>query len=147
MRLSTRFSHLFLVSLIGMGACMSKCKKDPPPTVFEAGPAPTPVETAPPVQLEPEIVDAGEPDADAAPKKYTGPAYNANAARIRQCCNAITSQAKTLGASPEAATLLGVAMQCNAAAVALSTNPNAPELAMLKGALAGKNVPALCSGL
>ena len=146
MRLSARFSHLFLVSLIGMGACMSKCKKDVPPP-YDAGPAPTPVETAPLVELVPEIIDAGEPDADAAPKKYTGPAYNANVARIRQCCNAITGQAKTLGASPEAATLLTVAMQCNAAASALQTNPNAPELAMLKAALAGKNVPALCSGL
>ncbi len=126
---------------------MSKCKKEQP--VVDAGPAPvpTPVETAPAVDLQPEIVDAGAPDADAAPPKYNGPAYNPNVARIRQCCAAIGAQAKTLGASPEAATLAGAAAQCNAAAAALQTNPNAPEMAMLKAALAGKSIPAVCAGL
>jgi len=127
---------------------MSKCKKDdPPPVVVDAAPAPTPVETTPTVELQPEIPDAGEPDADAGKKPVTGAPYNANVANIRRCCAAITTQAKGLGASPEAATLLTVAAQCNAAAGALGSNPNAPELAMLKAALAGKNIPAVCAGL
>ncbi|AKU97502.1 hypothetical protein AKJ09_04166 [Labilithrix luteola] len=64
---------------------------------------------------------------------------------LAACCNALATQAKSLGASPEAGVLLSAAAQCSA--LAKSGSANSPELAALKGLLAGRNVPAVCKGL
>jgi hypothetical protein len=65
-------------------------------------------------------------------------------AAIRACCAQIATQARSLGASPEGGMLLGLAAQCNAAAGSIQTNPNSPEVAMFKQAMAGRNLPGVC---
>jgi len=129
-----RRSPLPLLVLLSFFAC----KKDPPPPpVIETPPAP--VETAP-VELAPLVEDAGA-DADAsdgAVKKATGGGSTA-ASRMKQCCNALRTQAKNLGPSPEAAQLQTIATVCDQAA-----SGTAPEFAPLKSLMAGKNVPPVC---
>lgn len=121
-------------------------KEEPLPMIPEAAP-PVEIDAAPAV-LEPMEEDAG-PDADAdadAPKKATGPAVNANVARLKQCCSALGSQAKALGSSPEAAMLQSASVQCSALAAQAGTG-NAPELGALKAMLQGKTIPPICQGL
>jgi len=69
-----------------------------------------------------------------------------NVARLRQCCGQLRIQAKALGASPEAGMLLAGAQQCDALAAQAGPGANAPELNILKTALAGRNVPPVCQG-
>ncbi|MCA9586416.1 MAG: hypothetical protein KC657_13755 [Myxococcales bacterium] len=71
---------------------------------------------------------------------------NANLARLRQCCAALAAEARRLGASPEAGVLMSAAAQCNALVAQAGPSGNAPELGALRGMLAGRNVPAVCSG-
>jgi hypothetical protein len=123
------------------------CPKKPPPVEAEAA--------AP----EPEVVDAGvtvlEPlEDDSGPE--TGPAVpprgggggggGGNAAKIKQCCNAMRKQATGLGASPEANVLMGLAAQCDIVA-AQAVGGTAPEFGALRQMLAGRTIPAACSGL
>jgi hypothetical protein len=89
--------------------------------------------------------DDGEAEAEAAPH-HTGPAVNINTARIKQCCNAIRSQAKQLGASPEANILTGLALQCDNVASQASSG-TAPEFAAFRQLLKGRVLPAGCQGL
>lgn len=67
-------------------------------------------------------------------------------AALRACCNAITEEARRLGSSPEAGLLLGAAAQCQALVAAAGPNGTAPELAAIRGMLAGRNIPG-CVGL
>ncbi len=69
-----------------------------------------------------------------------------NLARLQQCCAAIATQARAMGASPEAGMLLSAAAQCSALVAAAGPNGNAPELGALRTAMAGRNVPAICAG-
>jgi len=69
-----------------------------------------------------------------------------NLARLQQCCAQLATQAKALGASPEGGMLLAAAGQCSALVAAAGPNGNAPELGAIRGALAGRNVPAICAG-
>lgn len=64
-----------------------------------------------------------------------------NLSRLRTCCAAIAAEAKRLGSSPEAGLLMNAAAQCNALVAAAGPNGNAPELAAVRGLLAGRNVP------
>lgn len=75
----------------------------------------------------------------------TAPA-GGNLARLQQCCAQLATQAKAMGASPEGGMLLAAAGQCSALVAAAGPNGNAPELGALRGALAGRNVPAICAG-
>jgi hypothetical protein len=119
-------------------------KKTPPP--FDAG-APPVVEDVQTV-LTPLEEDAGaDADADAdAGKKFTGPAVNTNVARLKQCCNALSGEAKRMGSSPEAGMFTAAAQQCSAMAAQAGPTGTAPEMGMLRGLLAGRTIPAACAG-
>jgi hypothetical protein len=120
-------------------------KKEVPPAV-DAAPPPPPEPEASTVVLTPLEDDAGaDADADAA-KKATGPGVPTNVARLRQCCGQLRTQAKAMGASPEAGMLLGAAAQCDGIAAQAGGAGNAPELGLLKAALAGRNIPPICAG-
>jgi hypothetical protein len=112
-----------------------------------ATPTPTPTETA----LAPLVEDAGEDVVDAGPdvKKYTGPGMNTNQLRVKQCCNALRNQAKSMGTAPEAANLTSAAALCDQLAMGVgpSTQGQIPELAPLRQMLQGKTIPPLCQGL
>ena len=62
----------------------------------------------------------------------------------KENADAIRAAAKELGVSPEAGFLMGLAAQCNQTANAVQANPNSPEVAMFKNAMAGKNLPPVC---
>lgn len=134
---------LFAVAVSSALPLLVACPKKDPPVVMEAAPPP-PVEEAGPTVLTPiEELDAGQPDADAAPKKYTGPAVNPNTARIKQCCNALRAESKKQGNPPEIAAAIG---SCDQIAAAAGTTGNAPELGALKALMAGRTLPAVCAG-
>jgi hypothetical protein len=69
-----------------------------------------------------------------------------NVERLRQCCAALSAQARALGSSPEAGIINSVAAQCAALAAQVGPNGNAPELGVLRSALAGRTIPAICAG-
>ncbi len=69
-----------------------------------------------------------------------------NLGRLGQCCAALNAEAARLGLSPEAGLLRTAAAQCLAIVSAAGPNSNAPELGVIRGALAGRPVPAVCSG-
>ena len=138
---------LFALAVFGAMPLLAGCPKKEQPAVVDAAPPPPPVEDAAPLVLVPVEEDAGaDAGADAGPKKYTGPAVNANVARLKQCCAALGSQAKALGASPEAGMLQQAAAQCSAMAGQAGASGNAPELGVLRTLLAGRTVPAVCAG-
>lgn len=117
------------------------CPKKTEPVPFDAGvPTVAPVEDVQ-TSLVPMEEDAGVDAADAAKPKYTGPVVPTNVLRIRQCCNAISAQAK---GSPE---LTAAAASCNALANQAASTGNAPEFAVVRGLLAGRTLPAACAGL
>lgn len=126
------------------------CKKEPPPPVVEVAP-PAPVEVASTVALAPLVEDAGPDatDASTVAKKVGGGGGTVNQSHAKQCCNALRSQAKALGASPEAAQIQGIAAMCDGIAAQLgpTAGGQAPELAPLRAMLKGKTLPAMCQGL
>lgn len=122
-------------------------KKETPQVDAAPPPAPTVVEDAAPTLLVPMEEDAAADAADAdAAKKATGPAVPTNVARLKQCCAQLRTQAKAMGASPEAGMLTAAAAQCDTTAASLGPNATAPELGVIKGLLAGRNIPAICAG-
>jgi hypothetical protein len=135
------------IALIAIAAC----NKPPAAAVFDAAPPPAATDAAPTV-LVPLDEDAGSPvdAAVAVVVKHTGgPGLSNNQARAKQCCSAIRTQAKTLGASPEANMLTGFAAQCDMVALQIgpTTGGQAPEFAAIRQLLKGHNIPAVCSGL
>jgi hypothetical protein len=122
------------------------CPKKTEPAPFDAGPPPAPVEDVQ-TNLVPMEEDAGTPDADAGKPKYTGPGVSTNVLRLKQCCNAIGAEGKRLGASPEGGMFTAAAAQCNTLAAQAGATGTAPELAVVRGMLAGRTLPAACSGL
>ncbi|HEY3817397.1 MAG TPA: hypothetical protein VGL81_09515 [Polyangiaceae bacterium] len=133
------FALVFPVFVMG-------CPKKPAPVV-DAGEPPPPAATSV-AELAPLIDDAGE-DGDGAPeagpKRWTGPGVNPNQARIQACCNAMRSQAKGLGASPEAFQLNAVAAQCDVFAKQVGPAGNAPELNQLRQVLRSVKLPGACN--
>ncbi|MDB4943726.1 MAG: hypothetical protein JWP97_3260 [Labilithrix sp.] len=80
--------------------------------------------------------------------KATGGTGGSNSlARLAQCCAAITAEGKRLGPSPEGGMIIAAGAQCSALVQAAGPNGNAPELGAVKGMLAGRQLPAVCSGL
>lgn len=127
------------------------CPKKEVPVVVDAAPAPTPTPIATETQLTPLEEDAGDDASDAsdAKPKWTGPAANPNQVRIKQCCNAIRGQAKSLGTSPEAAQLVQAAVMCDGISIAVTSTGagQAPEFAPVRQMLTGKSIPPICQGL
>jgi hypothetical protein len=136
---------LFLVAVASAMPLLTACPKKETPQVDAAPPPPPPVPEAS-ADLVPMEDDAGAEDAEAGPKKATGPAVPTNVLRLKQCCAALRKQAKSLGTSPEVGVILGVAAQCDALAASAGPSGNAPELGALKAAMAGKTLPPVCAG-
>jgi hypothetical protein len=135
---------LFVCSVVPL---LAACPKKETPQV-DAAPPPPPVEDVQ-TNLVPMEEDAGEvadADADAPAKKYTGPAVNTNVARLKQCCAALSAEAKRMGSSPEAGMFTTAAAQCSQLATQIGPSGNAPELGAIRGLLVGRNVPAVCAG-
>ena len=138
---------VFALAIFSVVPLLVACpKKDPPPP--DAAPPPPPEPEASTLTLTPLEEDAGadaDADADAA-KKATGPGVSTNVARLRQCCGQLRIQAKALPGSPEGAMLLSGAAQCDVLAAQAGPGANAPELGILRTALAGRNIPPVCAG-
>jgi hypothetical protein len=145
MALSTR-RIVFAFALFSAMPLLVACPKKEAPVLVEAAPPPEPEQDSAPLVLTTLEEDAGEDaDADAA-KKATGPGVPTNVARLRQCCAQLRKQAKAMGATPESGMLVGAAAQCDGLAAAAGPGTSAPELGVLKAALAGRNIPAICAG-
>jgi hypothetical protein len=82
----------------------------------------------------------------AAPKRWGGNAapYNANQARIKECCNAMRAQARQLGSSPESFQISSFAAQCDVFATQVGPQGTAPELAQLRQLLKTIKLPGAC---
>ena len=146
MPLSPRRTIFSLVVFSAVPLLVACPKKETP--VADAAPPPPPPPEASTTELVPLEEDAGldaAADADAA-KKPTGPGVSTNVARLKQCCNQLRIQAKAMGSSPEAGMLLNAATQCDTLAAQAGPSGNAPELNVLKGLLAGRNLPPVCQG-
>ncbi|HEY8076715.1 MAG TPA: hypothetical protein VIF62_21465 [Labilithrix sp.] len=129
----------FVAVLVLATACNNH---KPVPIVDAAPPAVTP-DT--PTNLAPLTDDDAGEDAgnDAGPKK-PGVFVDPKVARIKQCCGALRTQAKALGASPEAGLILGAAAQCDGIAAQAGAKGTAPELGFLRTI---RTVPPICQGL
>ncbi len=137
---------LLAFALAGVVPTIAACPKKQPPPVPDAEP-PTVVDAAPTI-LEPIVEDAGA-DADAADAKpHATGTYKPQdpiVSRLKQCCAALSAQAKANGNPPD---IMPAVNMCNTTAAALAQNPNAPELNALRPLLKmAKNVPPLCQGL
>jgi hypothetical protein len=137
-----------VVASCGIVVLAAACKKDPPPAPLDLGQATPPPADAGVVQITP-LDDAGDAAAEVGPPvkpRGNGTPTNANAARIRQCCNAIRHEAAKLGAAPEAAMMIGVAAQCDMVAAQVAGG-SAPEFGQVRTMLKGHVIPAACSGM
>jgi hypothetical protein len=146
----TRIGYSLLgVLAFSIPMTVSACQKKEPPAVPDAGPPPA-VSIAPTVtELAPIIEDAGDDASDGAAavaKRPSGPAVNSNQQKLQACCNAMRTMAKTLGTSPEATQLVGVAATCDAFVkqVGPAGSTNAPELASLRALLMNVKLPVAC---
>jgi hypothetical protein len=144
-RSSTFRTLTFLALVTAFPAALLGCPKKQPPVV-DAGAAPTAAEAPDVVVLSALTEDAGEDvEAAAAVKKWTGPAVNPNQQKIQACCNAMRSQAKQLGNSPEAFQITAFAGQCDVFAKQVGPAGNAPEFNQLRQMLRSVKLPAACS--
>ena len=123
-------------------ACGDKKKS----VIVDASPITTAAASDAWVNVAPEEDAADAADAADAGKKI-GVGVSTNVARLRQCCGQLRTQARPILTTPEGQALLQAAVQCDVmAAQAGAGNASAPELGLLRAALAGRNVPPLCRG-
>ena len=120
---------LITIAVAGIIPAVAGCPKKAVPVVVDAEPPPVVIDAAPTV-LEPLGEDAGA-DAAEAGKAHTGTwkPQDPFVARLKQCCAALSSQAKANGNPPD---LMPAVNLCNATAAQLTANPNAPELNALR---------------
>jgi hypothetical protein len=148
MRSPARRAAIFFSFALAFPMFVMGCPKKAPPVV-DAGETPPPASSPSVMELAPLVEDdagdAGDGAAEAGPKKWTGPGGNPNQVRIQACCNAMRSQAKTLGASPEAFQLQAVAGQCDVFAKQVGPGGNAPELNQLRQILRSVKLPGACN--
>jgi len=146
-RSPVRRAALFLAFTISIPAWVMGCPKKQPAVEDAQAPAPPPASTPTVTELAPLTDDGGEEaEAEAsAPKKYTGgPAYNANQLKVKQCCNAMRTQAKAMGSSPEAFQINNLATQCDMFAAQIGAQGNAPEFNQLRQILKSVKLPSVC---
>ena len=137
---------LLALALAGAVPLLAACPKKETPAVDAAPPEPAATTNTTTV-LEPiEEEDAGAPEVDAAPPKVAGKPVNTNVARLKQCCSALGKEAARMGSSPEAGMFTAAAAQCSAMAAQAAPSGTAPELGALRSLLAGRTIPAVCSG-
>jgi hypothetical protein len=137
---------LFVAASVGVPALLLGCPKKAPPAE-DAGTTPPPASTPEITELAP-LTDDGGADADAAgaPKKWAGGAgpATANQQKVRACCNAMRSQAKQMGSSPESFQVIALAAQCDAVATQIGSQGNAPEFNQVRQMLKSIKLPAAC---
>jgi len=130
-----------------MAALVLACgggKKTPPDAAPDPAPTPTPTPT---VLTEMPVEDAGaDADAEAGPIRK-GVGENPTVTKLKNCCNALKREASKNAASPEGMSLMSAAATCTTLASQVGPSGNAPELAPLRQALAGRTVPDACRGL
>lgn len=138
---------LFALAIFSALPLLVACPKKETPAAPDAAPPPPP-EDAGTTVLVPMEEDAGldAGDADAEAGKKLGPYVPTNVLRLKQCCGQLRTQAKSLGASPEAGMLMSAAAQCDAMASQVGPGGTAPEMGVLRNLLAGRNIPAACAG-
>jgi len=134
--------------LLAVAAAGVACSKKAPPPADDAALPAIPPPSAPTVtELAPLVDDGGDdaaPEA-AAPKKWAGGApYNANQAKIKECCNAMRAQAKQMGSSPEAFQLDAFATQCETFVSQVGPQGTAPEFAQIRQLLKSIKLPSAC---
>lgn len=145
MALSSRRT-VFALAVFGLVPLLAACPKQDSPAPPDAAPPPPPPPPEEAGVLLPMEEDAGLDAGVDAGKKATGPYVPTNVARLKQCCAQLRTQAKAMGASPEAGMLMAAAAQCDTMATQAGPSGSAPELGVLKGLLAGRNVPPFCAG-
>jgi hypothetical protein len=145
----SRIRAIAAVAFMSALPFLAACPKKDVPAAPDAYVAPVPTDSTP-LDLTTLLEDAGQ---DAAPEAavvhHAGPSGNTNQVRARQCCAALRSQAKQMGASPEANMVMGIALQCDvvAAQIGPTAGGQAPELAPLRNMLKGRTMPPVCQGL
>lgn len=144
---STVGRGLFIVTFtLFLPATLVGCPKKAPPVVDAEAPPP-PASTPSVTELAP-LADDGGPDADAAetgPKKAGGGGgLNSNQLKIKECCNAMRTQAKAMGNSPEAFQITSMAGMCDNFVAQVGPQGNAPEFAQLRAMLKSIKLPAAC---
>jgi hypothetical protein len=147
-RSPVRRAVLFFAFAVGFPVFVMGCPKKQPPVADAGDPAPPASSTAV-AELAPLTEDDagdGGPDADAGPKKWTGPGVNVNQSKIQACCRAMRGEARTLGpTSPEGFQLNAMAGQCDIFAKQVGPAGNAPELNQLRQILRGVKLPYACN--
>jgi hypothetical protein len=121
------------------------CPKKTSPVEVDSGPDQPTVIDAGVTQLEPLEDDSGPEAAPPAPVGHGGGGGSTNQYRIKQCCAAMRKQATGMGVSPEANLLIGLAAQCDLVA-AQAAGGTAPEFGVFRQMIAGRTLPAACSG-
>jgi hypothetical protein len=136
---------LVVIAALGLLPTLAACPKKAQPVVADAEPPPVATDAAPNV-LEPLVEDAGFDANDAKPHATGGGhAVDPTIARLKQCCAALSKQAKENGNPPD---IMPAVNTCNQVSAALAANPNAPELNAVRPLLKMvKNLPPLCQGL
>ena len=135
----------FVAVVVSVPVALMGCpKKEPPPPAApeaEAPPASTPSVT----DLAPLVDEAGAEAEAAAPKKYAGGGMSPNQLKIKACCNAMRTQAKAMGNSPEAFQVTAAAAMCDNVAAQVGASGSAPEFAQVRAMLKSITLPAACS--
>jgi hypothetical protein len=145
-RSPARRAVIFFTFALAFPVFVMGCPKKQP-LVVDAGEPPPPASSSV-AELAPLVEDAGDEGdgaPEAGPKRWTGPGQNPNQTKIQACCNAMRSQARTLGASPEAFQLTAVAAQCDVFAKQVGPAGNAPELNQLRQVLRSVKLPGACN--
>jgi hypothetical protein len=148
MRTNVRSFRKIALAIAVFGALPLAVACEKKPTVVDAGLVATAADAMVFLDDAADAADAADAedaaDAADAAKKVVG--LPTNVVRLKQCCGQLRTQAKAMGASPEAGFLIGAAAQCDTIAAQAGPNGNAPELGLLKAALAGRNLPPVCAG-
>jgi hypothetical protein len=145
-RSPARRAGIFLAFALAFPVLLMGCPKKSPPGVDAGEPAP-PASSTSVAELAPLTDDLGDggTEAEAGPKKWTGPGTSPNQAKIQACCRAMRTEAITLGpGSPEAFQLNAIAGQCDVFARQIGPAGNAPELNQLRQVLRSVRLPAAC---
>jgi hypothetical protein len=144
----SRFRSLsFVLLVLGVSVFTLGCPKKPPPAPADVDAGEPEVVDAGVTQLEPLDEDTGVDAGPAVPgHRGGGGGGGTNAARIKQCCNAMRKQATNMGASPEANIVVGLAAQCDMLA-AQAAGGTAPEFGAFRQMISGRTLPSACSGL
>jgi hypothetical protein len=138
-----------LAFALGVPALLLGCPKKQAPVAVEEASAPPPASTPEVLELAPLVEDSGPPaPTGTGTKRATGGGggSNQNQAKIQACCNAMRSQAKSLGpSSPEGSQLTIAAAQCDVFAKQVGPAGNAPEVGQLREMLKSLKLPAACN--